>query len=107
MGGHKYRVRCRDCDTTGPEADRAGAARQLAAEAGWARSYPNGRGEAFRCPECRDPRTSGPGRTRIVPISALLTPEMYDRVRAYAYGADMSIADVIRAALEFYLPDDD
>lgn len=46
-------VRCYECDATGPEHAASGDARAAAKEAGWARNYPNGRGEGFRCPQCR------------------------------------------------------
>lgn len=46
-------VECSWCGAYGPHALTARAARDGARAAGWARLYPRGRGEDFKCPDCR------------------------------------------------------
>lgn len=50
--GNRYVV-CSSCETHGPHRVSAKQARESAKAAGWARSYPTGRGEDFLCPGCR------------------------------------------------------
>jgi hypothetical protein len=51
--GPNRATRCAGCNKLGPARPKATDARAAAKAAGWARSYPGGRGESFRCPDCR------------------------------------------------------
>lgn len=46
-------VVCSGCGAESPHTAGGRQARAAAKNAGWARSYPQGRGEDFYCPACR------------------------------------------------------
>lgn len=42
---------------------------------------------------------------KYIPLQILITPEIHDKIRAYAYGKKISIAEFMRRAADFYLHD--
>lgn len=58
--GNRYVV-CSGCGAEGPHRAGDRHAREAAKSAGWARSYPRGRGEDFFCPTCRSRPTEHVG----------------------------------------------
>lgn len=81
-------VRCYECDATGPERATSGGARAGAKEAGWARNYPNGRGEGFRCPQCR---AGAPDTVGDTPLA--VSPEVAAKVLTVLHRDEYFVTD--------------
>lgn len=89
LGGRRA-VRCYECDELGPIRATGSDARTAAQAAGWARNYPRGRGEGFRCPACR---AGVPAGTNTEPAPAAVSPEVAAKVLTVLHADEYFVSD--------------